>query len=153
MKKQRNDLYIEKMGLYLNKRFEIHILIAIILNILVVVTIAGLLSLFKSPLIIYDKVSGLIIYSIIVTIFIEAIKLFIVRYFFEILSKTKGLIFILINGVCIYLSTLFNVNITFKKPYLLSLLLFVIIFSFVKLLFVIVFQKIQFVKDKENEDV
>ncbi|MCR1809119.1 hypothetical protein [Haploplasma modicum] len=139
MKKQRNDLYIEKMGLYLNKRFEIHILIAIIL--------------FKSPLIIYDKVSGLIIYSVIATIFIEAIKLFIVRYFFEILSKTKGLIFILINGVCIYLSTLFNVNITFKKPYLLSLLLFVIIFSFVKLLFVIVFQKIQFVKDKENEDV
>ena len=68
MKKQRNKLYIEKMGLYLTKRLAIHILIAIILNILVVVTIAGLLSLFKSPLIIYDKVSGLIIYSIIVYI-------------------------------------------------------------------------------------
>ncbi|WP_026391574.1 hypothetical protein [Haploplasma modicum] len=150
MRKRNNDLYVEKMGLFLNKRIEIHILIAIILNILVVVTLSGLFSLFKTPLIIYNKVSGLIIYSIIVTIFIEAIKLFIVRYFFEILSKTKGLIFILINGVCIYLSTLFKVGVTFKKPYLLSLLLFVIVFTFVKLLFVVVYQKIQFVKDKEN---
>lgn len=145
------DLYVEKLGLYLHRKFEIHLFITSIFNIISFIVVLGIFQLLKFPLIIYGSVIGLIIYTLVNTIILEVIKLFLVRHLINFIFKTKGLIFIPITMLVLWLTSLvFISDLHFVKNTLLTLTIFTICYLLMKMLLIVSLQRVRR-KDNQNE--
>lgn len=149
--RRNNPLYVESMGFYLHKKLEIHLLITAIFNAISFLVVVGLFNLLNFPLIVYDEIIGIIIYSLINTAIIEVIKIFIIRHFADFVLKTKGLIFLVIDGLTFWItSEIFVENFSFRPVKFVTILIFTVSFFIMKVLLVITLQRVSR-KDEEDE--
>ena len=145
------DLYVEKLGLYLHRKFEVHLLIIVIFNIISFIVVMGVFQLLNYPLVDFGSVIGVIIYSLVNTVILEVIKLFVVRHLINLIFKTKGLLFIPITMFIFWLTSLIFIDdLTFRKNVLVNLTIFTVCYLFMKILLVIALQRVR--KEDDNNE-
>lgn len=144
--------FLESLGIFLHPKFEYHLLMELGLNLVTVVPIIGLFELFKYPLVSYASIAGVIIYIIVVTLIAESIKVFILRHFIDYIFKSKGLILFVLYGIIFYITTFLIKDLQFTNIVVINVLIFSISFIILKILLIILFQRIQTnKKGEENE--
>lgn len=145
------DLYVEKLGLYLHRKFEIHLLIVAIFNIISFIVVIGVFQLIDYPLVEFGSIMGVIIYSLVNTVILEVVKLFVVRHLMNLIFKSRGLIFIPITMLIFWLTSLvFIDDLTFRKNVLVNLTIFTVCYLFMKILLVIALQRVR--KEDDNNE-
>ena len=148
-KDDQQNLYVRKLGLYLHSKFEIHLLITTIFNLISFVVVIGLFEFFEYPLITFNYISGIVILSLVTTLIMEVIKLFLVRHFFDLIYKSKGLIFLFLYiGVVLGTTYIFVDDVKFLKNVFIKASIFVVMFEIMKLLLVIALHRITGEKER-----
>lgn len=144
--------FLESLGLFLHPKFEFHLLIELVMNLLIIISIIGLFSLVNYPLVSYDSFVGVIIYIVVFTLIAESLKVYVLRHFINYIFKSKGMILIGINTLLFYLTTFLITDLKFLNPVLLKLIIFSVTHAIFKLIFIIMYQRIlEKYKGDENE--
>ena len=140
----QSSLIHYKLGLALHRKFYMHLLILVIINLLVVSIVIGISSQLY-PLVKVNSI-GVFLLGIVLFTFIEVLsKILMVRFLYGLVILTFGLLFFIINAM----SFLFDIN--FYKIYHFlyeETYLFTLIFMMVRLLFQP--KKIQWIKGAYN---
>jgi len=143
--------FLESLGLFLHPKFEFHLLIELVINLVTVVPVIGLFELFEYPLVTYANIIGVIIYIVVATFLMESLKVYILRHFINYIFKSKGIILFIIYGLIFYLTTFLIKDLMFNKNVLLNLFIFTVSFLILKILLIIVYQRLQTNKRGEEE--
>lgn len=143
--------FLESFGIFKHPKFELHLLIELIMNILSIIPIIGLFELFNYPLLEYEKIAGVVIYIIGVTLIVESLKIYIIRHFIDYIIKTRGLFFLCLYAVIFYLLTFLIKDLSFTPIVIVNILIFTTIFLIFKILLIIVYQRMQNT-DKKGEE-
>lgn|SRR5690554_740089 len=143
--------FLESLGIFLHPKFEFHLLIELVINLIAIIPVIGLFELFKYPLVTYANIIGVIIYIIVSTLLMESLKVYILRHFINYIFKTKGIILFILYAIVFYTTTFLIKDLMFNKNVLLNLIVFTICFLILKILLIIVYQRLQTNKRGEEE--
>lgn len=149
MKKKKK--FLESLGLFLHPKFEFHLLIEIMMNLLSIVPIIGIFELLNYPLVSYSGVAGVIIYIVVLTLVMESFKVYILRHFIDFLFKTKGLFLYFMYILFFYLTTFIVKDLSFRENKVINIFIFTTLFIFLKVMLIIVYQR-NINKKEKGED-
>lgn len=149
MKKKKT--FLESLGLFLHPKFEFHLLIEIMMNLLSIVPIIGIFELLNYPLVSYSGVAGVIIYVVVLTLVMESFKVYILRHFIDFLFKTKGLFLYFMYILFFYLTTFIVKDLSFRENKVINIFIFTTLFIFLKVMLIIVYQR-NINKKEKGED-
>lgn len=149
MKKKKK--FLESLGLFLHPKFEFHLLIEIMMNLLSIVPIIGIFELLNYPLVSYSGVAGVIIYVVVLTLVMESFKVYILRHFIDFLFKTKGLLLYFMYILFFYLTTFIVKDLSFRENKVINIFIFTTLFIFLKVMLIIVYQR-NINKKEKGED-
>src|SRR5690625_3783743 len=154
MKKRKS--FFESLGLFLHPKFEIHLLIELMFNLLAIIPIIGIFELVKYPLVSYSGIAGVIIYVVVLTLVVESFKVYILRHFIHYLIKTKGLLLYLSYLVVFYVTTFIIKDLTINENKIINLFILTTLFLLLKIGLIIIYQRNTHKKEKgernEKED-
>lgn len=145
-KKEKTNSKLTKLGFFLNRNLGIHIVLTMLLNVLVGIGLVGLFEAMNYSIFNFT-IAGFIIYMIVFSLLETMIIIFVLRFYMKLILVTKGLIVPLFYGLLFYLSSIIIKDVAFKSPVIIKIIIFVISFLILKLLMIVVFQRLQ---KKEN---
>jgi len=153
MKKRKS--FFESLGLFLHPKFEIHLLIELMFNLLAIIPIIGIFELVKYPLVSYSGIAGVIIYVVVLTLVVESFKVYILRHFIHYLIKTKGLLLYLSYLVVFYVTTFIIKDLAINENKIINLFILTTLFLLLKIGLIIIYQRNTHKKEKgeRNEKV
>ena len=131
---------MHKFGFVLHKRFSMHMLILLIMNLISGFTIVGLFSLIKNPVINY-RVVDFIVFIIVVTVVELIVKTLMVRYFIKWILRSFGILTLIVQGLIFWLSSLMIERLNFIEPVVLNLFFYTLSFLFLRLALISIYQK------------